>query len=100
MAARPTRSTTIRCYHPRRTSGRVRTGPPTGNNASGFVHVLDIVLKNQQIGIAVPIHLEAALVVPLDDARQGFSVLEDDDHRCLRLHLLYVIVVLSVGLVR
>ena len=36
--------------------------------ALGFVHVLDVGFIDQQIRLAVAIHLEAAFVVPLDDA--------------------------------
>jgi acyl-CoA hydrolase len=63
-----------------------------------FVHVLDVRLVDQQVRRAVAVELEAALVVPLDDAVKFLTVLENDDHRRLALHLLYVIKVLGVGL--
>src|ERR1039458_8934255 len=42
-----------------------------------LVHVLDGGLVDQHVGFAIAIHLEATLVIPLDDAMQGFAVAQD-----------------------
>src|SRR3954465_10061157 len=65
-----------------------------------FIHVFDAGLIQQDIRPFRAIHLEAALVVPLDDAVERLAIAQHEHHRRLRLHLLYVIKVLSVGLVR
>jgi len=45
-------------------------------------------------------HLDAGLVVPLDDAVHLFAVLQHDHHGRPRLHLLLIIEILRVGLLR
>src|SRR5207245_4512538 len=64
-----------------------------------LVHVLDVVLQDQEVRLTSPIHLDAVFVVPFDDALNNFAVLQNDDHRRLVLHLFYIIKVLSVGLI-
>ena len=43
-------------------------------------------------------HLDATLVVPLNDAMYGFAVIQDHNHRRTVLHLLDVIKVFGAGL--
>src|SRR5580700_8853334 len=64
-----------------------------------FEHVLDRWLVDHQVGSAILAdYLDARLVVPFDDATDFLAILQHDDHWCLRLHLLLVIEVFSVGL--
>ena len=65
-----------------------------------LVHVLDAGLVDQQVGRAGAVHLQAVLVVPLDDAVNFFAVLQHQDHGRLGLHLLLIIEILGVGLLR
>src|SRR5579872_2084353 len=65
-----------------------------------LVHVLDVGFEDQQIRLAVAIHLEATLVVPLNDALKRLPVLEHDSHLSFGLHLLQIIEVFRIGLVR
>src|SRR5215470_5383383 len=62
----------------------------------GLVHVLDAVLHDHQVRSPVPVDLDAGPVVPLDDAVQLLSVLEDDDHRRPGVHLLQIVEGLGV----
>src|ERR1700693_5781879 len=55
---------------------------------AGLEHVLDGGFVDQEVGLAGTVDLDAALVVPLDDACHGIAVLEHDDHGRLGLHLL------------
>src|SRR5271166_7010704 len=64
-----------------------------------LVHVFDIGLEDKQVGLAVAVHFQAALVIPLNHAFQGLTVFEYEDHARLRLHLLHVVEILGVGLV-
>ena len=63
-----------------------------------LVHVLNAGLIDQQIRLTIAVHLQAILVVPLDDAVNLFIVLQHQDHRRLGLHLLLVVEILGVGL--
>src|SRR5260370_349364 len=66
-----------------------------------FVNVFDRRLVDHQIRLAaVSYHLEAVLVVPLDDAVNLLAVAEHDDQWGLRLHLFLIIKILGVGLLR
>src|SRR5687768_5521141 len=60
--------------------------------------VLDRRLRDQEVGPALAVDLQAVLVVPLDPAADFLTVGQDDDHRRLRRHLLQVVVALRVGL--
>src|SRR5579864_7073242 len=63
-----------------------------------LIHVLDRGLVNHQVGRTVAVDLEAALVVPLNDAADFFAIAEHDDHRRPRLHLFLIIKILGVSL--
>src|SRR5215472_2456221 len=66
---------------------------------SSLVHVLDIGLENEQIRRTFAIDLQTAFVIPLDDAFNEFSILQDEYHWRLGLHLLHVIEIFCVGLI-
>jgi len=66
---------------------------------AGLVEVLDRGLVNQDAG-AAGAELHGASVVPLNDAVQLFSVLEDDGHLGLLLHLLLEVEGFGVGAFR
>ena len=66
---------------------------------SGLVHVLDIRFIDQQVRPFVAVHFQTGFVIPLDDAVKDFSILQNDDHRSLRLHLFDVVKVFGVRLV-
>src|SRR5690348_13397538 len=53
-----------------------------------LVHVSDGLLVDDHVGAAVAYDLQAIAVVPFDDAVHALAVLEHDNHRRLRLHLL------------
>src|SRR4030095_12685774 len=63
-------------------------------------HVLDVVLEEQDVGLARSVDLEGGLVVPLDRAPQLFPVLEHDHHARAVRHLLRVVVALRGRLLR
>src|SRR5271165_4708694 len=63
-----------------------------------LVHVFNAGLVDQQIRRAGPIHLQAVLVVPLDDAVDLFIVLQYQHHGSLGLHLFLVIKIFGVSL--
>src|SRR5437764_14735881 len=65
-----------------------------------FIHVFNAGLIEQDVRPFRTIHLEAALVVPLDDAVERLAIAQHEDTRRLSLQLLYVIKTLGVGLVR
>src|ERR1700734_2525815 len=62
-------------------------------------HVLDGGFVDHQVRSTVYAHhLDAGLVVPLDDAMYFLAVAQHDHHRRLRLHLLLIVEILRVGL--
>lgn len=63
-----------------------------------LIHVFDIELVDQKIGLPVTIHLDAVAIVPFDAALNLFAVFEDDHHRGVRLHLLLVVEALGMSL--
>src|SRR6266508_5878532 len=65
-----------------------------------LVHVLDVVFQEQDVGLAVAVHLDGQAVVPLDGAADLLAILQLDDHARLVVHLLLVIEALGVGLLR
>ena len=50
--------------------------------------------------MAIAIHLQASLVVPLNHAFQRFAIFHHENHRRLGLHLFHVVEIFGVGLVR
>src|SRR5437879_5496031 len=62
-----------------------------------YVHVLDRGFIDHQVGLAVAVYLDAALVIPLDIATNLFPITELNHHRSLRLHLLLIIEVLRIS---
>src|SRR5580704_17402864 len=65
-----------------------------------LVHVLDIRLKDEQVGLPFAVDLQAGLVIPLDHALQHLAIFQDEDHGRLGLHLLHVVEILGVCLIR
>ena len=57
-------------------------------------------LENQQIWAVRAVQLNAVLVIPFDGAVQSFAVLQDEHHWRVRVHLLFVIETLGIGLLR
>src|SRR5688572_12927754 len=45
-----------------------------------LVHVLDVVLHEEDVGLAVAVDLDGGAVVPLDGAADLLAVLQLDDH--------------------
>src|SRR5262245_42865465 len=100
-------STTTRAGSSLGLPGRPQFGPWKRRGASVLVrplvlvlleHVLDVVLEQEDVGLAHPVDLEGSLVVPLDRAPDLFAVLEHDHHAGAVRHLLRVVVALGVGL--
>src|SRR5260370_13092618 len=89
------------CSHRRSQGWRRILGPAAWLTLLGLVlvHVFDIGFVEKKIGLAVPVHFQAGLVVPLDDAAQLFSIAQHKHHRRLGLHLLDVIEIFGVGLI-
>src|SRR5215510_6277654 len=67
---------------------------------SRLVHVFDIQLVDQKIGLAGAVHFDAVAVIPFDPSMHFFTVLEHDHHRSAGLHLFLVIEALGVSLLR
>src|SRR5271157_3034851 len=71
--------------------------------SAGFaflVHVLDAGLVNEQVRCSGAVHLQAVLVVPLDDAVDLLAIVQHQDHGRAGLHLLLVVEILGVRLLR
>ena len=66
----------------------------------GLVHVLDVMFEQEQVGRCLAIDLERALVVPLDCPFYLLAVKQDDDHRRMRVNLLFVVEDFRVGFIR
>src|SRR5579872_83153 len=79
-------------------AGYLRTG--WGLRLLVLVHVLDIGLIKQDVRLAVPIHLEAGLVIPFDHSPQLLAIPKHEYHGSFGLHLLHIIEILGIGLVR
>src|SRR5262249_27274537 len=71
-----------------------------GRGLALFVHVFDAGFVQQNIGFAVTVYFEAALVVPLNHPVESLAIPQNEYHRSLGLHLLYVIKILRIGLIR
>src|ERR1051325_1105352 len=67
------------------------------NALVSFVHVLDVSLKQQEIGSVFAVDLQGAAVVPLNRSLNLFAVLQHDYHQGVRIDLLLVIEELGVG---
>src|SRR5262245_42354812 len=65
-----------------------------------LVHVLHVVLQEQDVGLVGAVDLERGLVVPLDGAPDLLAVLQHDDHARLVGHLFQVVEALRVRLLR
>ena len=65
-----------------------------------IIHVFDIAFVKQHVRVAVAVQFQTRAVIPFDHALQHLTVLQFDDHRRFRLHLLDVVEILGVGLVR
>src|SRR5262249_19225783 len=63
-------------------------------------HVFDRRLVDHQVGSDITVHLDAAFVIPLDDAVNLLAVTQDNNHRGLGLHLLLIVEIFGVGLLR
>src|SRR5260370_8355645 len=68
-----------------------------GRFFSILVDVLDHALEDEQVGAALAGELDAIAVVPFDSAAKYFTILENDGHRRMGLHLLDPVEVLGVG---
>jgi len=64
---------------------------------SVFVNVLYDALENQQVGTPLARELDAIAVIPFDGATKDFSILKDNGHRRVGLHLLDPIKILCMG---
>src|SRR5580704_2019509 len=65
-----------------------------------LIHVLDGRFVDHQVGSTIARHLEAALVVPLDDAVDFLAITQHNHHGRFPLHLFLIIEILRVGLLR
>src|ERR1700720_3445107 len=68
-----------------------------GRFFSVLVDVFDHALEDEQIGAALAGELDAIAVVPFDGAAKYFTILKNDSHRRMQLHLLNPVEILRVG---
>ena len=66
----------------------------------GLVHVLDVMFEQEQVRRCLAVDLERAPVVPLDCAFYLFAIFQDDDHRRMRVNLLFVVEDFRIGFIR
>ena len=80
--------------------GRHRVFNAPLNSFFNFVDVFDVALENQKIRSRTAINLERAAIVPFDCSFNLFTVLQDQNHRRVRVDLFLVIVNLGMRLRR
>src|ERR1700730_4125764 len=73
-------------------------GPADCSLFSVFINVNDELFVDQKVGASCPRKFYAVAVIPLDRSVQGFSAIENDDHRRPRLHLFDPVKILRMRL--